>query len=125
MPSRLAMKSYPTRKCFGVTLKLWGGGWWTPGRLDALGHDRSGQVRERVERDVREREHVGSRRIARVRDRDDAHPGGVGGSNPVRRILDRRTLLRSQSEPSGCFEVDVRGGLAAPDLFRRHRHLEE
>ena len=98
------------------------------GRVDQAAsrrHHRSRQLGERVESTIGERERVGGRRVAAVRDRDDAHAGRVRGADPVRRVLDRRAALGRDVEPSCSFEEDVRSGLSAFHLLGRHRRLEQ
>ncbi len=90
-------------------------------RFDAVGRQLHSSD---VEHDVGERERLGVGRIARVRDRDDAHPGGVRGADAGVRVLDRGAALGRDAEPARGLEVDVGSRLAARHLLRRDGRLE-
>ena len=73
----------------------------------------------RAHHGVREREGIGRWWIVRVREHQHAHPGRVGGADPVRRVLDRGAARRVDAEPARGLEIDVRSRLPALDLLGR------
>src|SRR5690242_16893483 len=60
----------------------------------------------------------------RVRDRDAAHAGGLGGTDAVVRILDRDAFARRDREPPRNLEVDVGRRLTGGDLLGRRRRVK-
>ena len=90
--------------------------------LDLSAADELGrQLVRRAEHDVRERERIRRRRVVRVREDEDAHPGRVGGADPVRRVLDRGASRRLDPQAARSLEVHVRRGLPAVRPPRRRR----
>ncbi len=65
------------------------------------------------------------RRIAAVRDRDDAHTGCMGRADPVSGVFDRGAACGLDSEATRRLEEHVGSGLPAPDLLRGDSRLEE
>ena len=63
-------------------------------------------------------------RVAAVRQGDHAHPGGLRREDAVRGVLDGGAGRGLDAEPSRRLQVDVRRGLAALDLLRRHGRAE-
>ena len=57
-------------------------------------------------------------------DRDDPHPRGMRGADPVARVLDGRAALGRQVESPRRLEKDVGCRLAAADLLGRDGRLE-
>ena len=71
------------------------------------------------------REHVLARRELAVWHRHDVHARRGGRAQPVRGVLDGDRACRRHPELHERRLIDVGRGLAASDLFARHRHGEE
>ena len=77
----------------------------------------SRQLAERAEHDIGLSERLVVGRVARVRDREHAHPRRLGRADAAVRVLDRSAALRADAEAACGLEVDVRRRLAARDLL--------
>jgi len=71
---RIGTKLYPTGPSFGVTLKLWGGGWWPPGGIVRKGHVLLGM------------EEAGARARIRTGGRSRAEPSACPAELRARRV---------------------------------------
>src|SRR5262249_19080090 len=65
-----------------------------------------------------------TRRIMRVWDRDAAHARRLRRADAVVRVLDRRALVRVDTETACDLDVHVRSRLPRGDLLRRHGRAE-
>src|SRR5690606_33749812 len=74
------------------------------------------ELGEAIEDEVGQLNRARRRRNAPVRYEHDGHPGCLGRSDAVVRILDDEAAFRGDPQATGRLEVDVRRGLAVLDL---------